>query len=61
MVITEEQKKQLEKYNIEISDVKNILLELDDEMTDHLDENDEPLPEFYEIQKLYDEIYKQNQ
>ena len=61
MVITEEQKKQLEKYNIEISDVKNILLELDDEMTDHLDENDEPLSEFYEIQKLYDEIYKQNQ
>lgn len=62
MNLKKEQEELLKKYNINLSDYSNIqelLMAIDDEMTDYLDENDEPLPEFLELQKLYDEIYGQ--
>lgn len=61
--VTEEEKKILKKYNIDIEDYNNLnelLLEIDDAMTSYVDENDEPLPEFLELEKLYDSIFYAN-
>lgn len=61
--ITEKQKQILKKYRIDVenySTLRELLLEIDDEMTSHVDENDEPLSEFLELEKVYDEIFSQN-
>lgn len=62
-IISEEDKNILKKYNIYIddfNDLKELLLEIDDEMTSYVDEHDEPLKEFIELQKVYDRIYYAN-
>ena len=62
-IISEEDKNILKKYNINIDDfnnLKELLLEIDDEMTIYVDEHDEPLKEFIELQKVYDRIYYAN-
>jgi len=62
-IISEEDKNILKKYNINIDDfddLKELLFEIDDEMTSHVDEHDEPLNEFIELQKVYDRIYYAN-
>lgn len=61
--ISEKQKIILMKYNIDSGNYNNIddlLLEIDDEMTSYVDENDEPLKEFKELEKVYDELYINN-
>lgn len=58
--INEKNKKILKKYNIDIEEYDNLnelLLEIDDAMTSYVDEHDEPLTEFLELEKIYDEIY----
>jgi len=61
--ITDKQKEILKKYKIDYKDfenVKDLLIEIDDEMTSHVDKNDEPLAEFKELEVVYDEIYNNN-
>ena len=61
--ISEEQKMILKKYNIDpdvYDKLDDLLFEIDDEMTIHVDKNDEPLKEFKELEKVYDEIYTNN-
>lgn len=61
--INEEQKLILEKYKIKVEDyeeINNLLDEINDVMISFVDEHDEPLPEFLELEKLYDEIYDLN-
>lgn len=61
--ITDAQKNILKKYNIDYNDFENVrdlLVEIDDEMTSHVDKNDEPLAGFKELESLYDEIYNNN-
>ena len=58
--LTDKQDKILKKYNIDYRNYKNLkdlLVEIDDEMTVHVDRNDEPLEEFKELESLYDELY----
>ena len=61
--ITDEEKKILKKYNIDIEEYDNLnelLLEIDDAMTSYVDEHDEPLSEFLELEKIYDSIFYAN-
>lgn len=61
--INEEQKLILEKYKIKVEnyeDINNLLDEINDVMISFVDEHDEPLPEFLELEKVYDEIYDLN-
>ena len=62
--ITEQSKKKLiEKYKIDVNKynkLNDLLEEIDEEMTAHVDKDDEPLPEFLELEKIYDEIYDAN-
>ena len=61
--ITDEEKKILKKYNIDIEEYDNLnelLLEIDDAMTSYVDEHDEPLSEFLELEKVYDSIFYAN-
>ncbi len=63
MNLSDEQIKVLDKYNInykECEDISDLLDILNDEMISHIDDNDEPLPEFLELQKIYDYIYEDN-
>ena len=67
MKLSEKQKEILNKYSIPFKDkyssvdeINALLLKIDDEMTVHVDENDEPLEEFLILEKLYDEIYNSN-
>lgn len=63
IIITEEDKEILKKYNIDINEYNNLrdlLIEIDDEMTTHVDEHDEPLEEFLELEKVYDRIFYAN-
>lgn len=63
IIITEEDKEILKKYNIDINEYDNLrdlLIEIDDEMTAHVDEHDEPLEEFLELEKVYDRIFYAN-
>ena len=58
------QKEILAKYkiNYENKEILNDLLEeIDDVMVSYVDKDDEPLPEFLELEKIYDEIYDQNE
>ncbi len=50
----------LNKYKIDVDkfdEINDLLDELNDIMVSYVDENDEPLPEFLELEKIYDEIY----
>lgn len=61
--ISEEDKKILKKYNInadEYNDLSELLLEIDDVMTYYVDEHDEPLKEFIELEQVYDRIFYAN-
>lgn len=63
MNLSDEQIKVLDKYNInykECEDISDLLDILNDEMVLYIDDNDEPLPEFLELQKIYDSIYEDN-
>lgn len=64
MKITEEQKSILKKYNISYEnfiDIDDLLDKIDEVMMDnYLDEDDEPLPDFLILQKVYDGIYYNN-
>jgi len=60
--LTQEQIELCEKYNID-HDVKSIgelLTNIDDVMTDYLDERDDPTDDFRIIERLYDEVYDTN-
>lgn len=62
-LISKEDKNILKSYNIDIDDFDNLdelLFEIDDEMTSYVDEQDEPLKGFIELQKVYDRIYYAN-
>ena len=62
-MVTQKQKQVLSKYKIDSDSFetkRNLLIEIDSIMTDFVDEFDEPLEEFLELEKLYDEIYMQN-
>lgn len=51
------------KYKInadKFDEINDLLDELNDIMVSFVDENDEPLPEFFELEKIYDEIYNIN-
>ena len=57
--LSKEQLDILDKYNIK-SDViykRDLLINIDDVMTDYVDENDEPTEDFLILEKLYDDIY----
>ena len=58
--LTEEQIEILDKYNINynVKTKKELLINIDDVMTDYVDENDEPTEDFKVIEKLYDDIYR---
>lgn len=61
--ITDEDKKILKKYNINVEEYDNLselLFEIDDEMTSYIDEHGEPLKEFLELEKVYDRIFYAN-
>lgn len=63
MKLLDKQIEILNKYNInykECEDISDLLELLNDEMISYVDEDDEPLPEFLELEKVYDEIYDQN-
>ena len=63
MKITEEQKKILDKYNVNYNynNVEDFLTELFAIMNDYIDENDNPKKEYKELEKVYYEIYNQNE
>lgn len=62
--LTDEQKKILDKYLIEYAkfdEVNDLLDSINDTMLTFVDNNDEPLPQFIELENLYDSIYNSNQ
>ena len=58
--LTQEQIDICEKYNINyyVRTKKELLINIDDVMTDYVDENDEPTEDFMIIEKLYDDIFR---
>lgn len=58
--LTKEQIILLEKYkiNYDVNSKKELLINIDDVMTDYLDKTDEPTDDFMIIEKLYDDIYR---
>ena len=61
--VSEKDKKILEKYSIYVKkydDLEDLLFEIDDVMTSYVDEYDELLPEFLELEKVYDAIFYEN-
>lgn len=61
--INESDKKILEKYKIDYNkyeELNDLLIELNDVMISYRDENDEPLSEWLELEKVYDRIYDLN-
>lgn len=66
--ITDEQKNILEQYienvnsYIDDDDIENLLIELDDVIIEHgMDMSQEITSQGIELQKLYDQVYNQNQ
>lgn len=54
----------LKKYKIDYlkyNELNDLLDVINDIMVSYVDENDEPLREFIELEKLYDEIYYANE
>ena len=63
IIITDQDKEILKKYNIYVNEydrLRDLLIGIDDEMTTHVDEHDEPLEEFLELEKVYDRIFYAN-
>lgn len=63
LIVEDEDKKFLKKYNINVEKYKNLkdlLVDIDAEMTKYVDEHDEPLKEFIELERVYDRIYYAN-
>lgn len=61
--LNENQKKFLNKYKIDYKkyhEINDLLDEINDIMVSFVDEEDEPLPEFIELEDLYDSIYDLN-
>ena len=53
----------LKKYNIDYrkyNTLNDLLDDINDEMVSYRDKDDEPLPQFLELEKVYDEIYDLN-
>lgn len=66
--ITDEQKNILEQYienvnlYIDNDDIENLLIEIDDVIIEHgMDMSQEITSKGIELQKLYDQVYNQNQ
>lgn len=59
--LTDEQLKLMDKYKIDynVKTKKELLINIDDIMTDYVDNNDEPTDDFLAIEKLYDDIYRE--
>lgn len=61
--VNEKQNLILKKYNIDYlkyKEINDLLDEINDIMVSYVDKNDEPLKEFLELEKVYDEIYYSN-
>lgn len=62
--LNEKQKEILRKYNIDYlkyKEINELLDEINDKMISYVDYKDEPLEEFLELEKVYDEIFYQNE
>lgn len=66
MIVTEEQKKEIKKYGVDIDklikngDVNEVLFAIDDVIFDLMDEDGELDKEGVKIQLIYDQIYNAN-
>ncbi len=61
--ISDKSKKILEKYNIDYKQYDNVddlLCTIDEEELKYYDKNYEPLKEYFELEKVYDEIFDNN-
>ena len=60
--IKDSSKKILDNYkiNYNVDNVNELLLAIDDIMTDYVDDKGEPLEKFLELEQIYDEIYLDN-
>ena len=67
MIVTEEQKKEIKKYGVDIDelikagDVNEVLFAIDDVILDLMDEDGELDKEGVKLQLIYDQIYNANQ
>lgn len=66
MIVTEEQKKEIKKYGVDIDklikngDVNEVLFAIDDVILDLMDEEGELDKEGVKLQLIYDQIYNAN-
>lgn len=66
MIVTEEQKKEIKKYGVDIDklikngDVSEVLFAIDDVILDLMDEDGELDKEGVKLQLIYDQIYNAN-
>lgn len=66
MIVTEEQKKEIKKYGVDIDklikngDVNEVLFAIDDVILDLMDEDGELDKEGVKFQLIYDQIYNAN-
>lgn len=66
MIVTEEQKKEIKKYGVDIDklikngDVNEVLFAIDDVILDLMDEDGELDKEGVKLQLIYDQIYNVN-
>ncbi|MBS6453659.1 MAG: hypothetical protein KH378_08050 [Butyrivibrio sp.] len=66
MIVTEEQKKEIKKYGVDIDklikngDVNEVLFTIDDVILDLMDEDGELDKEGVKLQLIYDQIYNAN-
>lgn len=62
MKLNKEQIKILEKYNInyKVDSLRELLINIDYVMTEYVDEQDEPLEQFLELERVCNEIYFEN-
>lgn len=62
LILKKEQIKILDKYNInyKVDNLRELLINIDYVMTEYVDEQDEPLKQFLELERVYDEIYFEN-
>ena len=62
-MITNKQRGLLTEYDInpdEFTSITELLIKINSVMVDFIDEDDEPLDEFLELERVYDQIYAQN-
>lgn len=62
LILKKAQIKILDKYNInyKVDNLRELLINIDYVMTEYVDEQDEPLEQFLELERVYDEIYFAN-